>query len=82
MAYGVPRPGVRSKPQLCDPMPDSHCARRGTEPVSQCTQDTADPAAPQWELQLFYYLLFYYFFNSYICGIWKFLGQGVSWNCS
>ena len=29
----------------------THCARRGIEPASQCSQDAADPIAPQQELQ-------------------------------
>lgn len=28
----------------------THCARLGIEPTSQCSQDTADPIVPQWEL--------------------------------
>ena len=29
----------------------THCARLGIEPVSQTSQEAADLAAPQWELQ-------------------------------
>ena len=28
----------------------THCARPGTEPVSQSSQHTTDPIAPQWDL--------------------------------
>ena len=28
----------------------THCARPGIKPVSQCSQDAADPVAPQREL--------------------------------
>ena len=55
--YGVPRPGMRSKPHL-QPMPQlqqrqslTHCTGLGIKPVSQHCRDTAiDPIEPQWEL--------------------------------
>ena len=34
-----------------------HCVRLGIEPVSQCTQGTDNPAAPQWELPDFLSLI-------------------------
>ena len=43
-ACGVHRP--RTKLQQCQ----IHCARLGIEPQSQCSQATADPVVPQWEL--------------------------------
>ena len=30
----------------------THCAGLGIEPASQLSRDTADPVAPQWELQV------------------------------
>ena len=56
VAYGVPRPGIRSEPQL-QPKPQlqqhwtlNPRAGPGIKPVSQCSQE-ADPIAPQWELR-------------------------------
>ena len=45
-AYGVPRPGIRSEPQLqLMPQPDhlTHCAGPGIEPVSWHCKDGANP---------------------------------------
>lgn len=33
----------------------THLARLGIEPTSQCSSDAANPDAPQWELQIFFY---------------------------
>ena len=55
MAFGVPRPGIRSELQLQSataaamPNPLTYCARLGIEPASWCRRDPADPIAPQWE---------------------------------
>ena len=35
----------------------THCAGPVIEPVSQCSQDAANPIAPQWELQTLIFLL-------------------------
>ena len=52
-AYGVSRPGIRSKPQLqlmcsCSNAGSfNHCARLRIEPVSWCCRDAANPIVPQ-----------------------------------
>ena len=53
-AYGVPRPGIRSEPQL-RPRPDhlTHCAGLEIKPMSRHCRDAIDPTAPQGELQKF-----------------------------
>ena len=52
VACGVPRPGIRSEPQLLPTHQSlTHCARLGIEPESQCSRIAADPIAPQQELQ-------------------------------
>ena len=57
-AYVVPRPGIRSEPQLrhtvATPDPLTHCAGSGIEPASWCCGDTADPMVPQQEYLNFY----------------------------
>ena len=55
LAYGVPRPEIRSEPRLVvtcatavamsDPL--THCAVPGIEPVSWHCRDAANPVAPQ-----------------------------------
>ena len=55
-AYGVPRPGIRSEPQLqpdataAMPDPLTHCVRTGIEPVFLHCRDATDPLGPQQEL--------------------------------
>ena len=59
-AYGVPGPGIRSKPHSCNPHSScsnttrslTRCAGPGIEPVSQGCRDAADPAAPPQELRM------------------------------
>ena len=40
----------------------THCAEPGIEPVSQCSQEAADPIAIQQELQRFVSFVFWVFF--------------------
>ena len=42
----------------------THCARLGSKPASQCSQDSADPIAPKKELLLF---IFEYLKNTVTC---------------
>ena len=55
-AYGVPRPGIRSEPQLQPTLeakadPSTHRARLGLNLCpTQGSRDAASPIAPQWEL--------------------------------
>ena len=37
------------------------CAWLGIEPTSWCYRDTTDPVVPQWKLQ-YYFILLYFFF--------------------
>ena len=61
LAYGVPRPGIRSEPQLW-PAPQlcgsagylTHCTGPGIESASQCSRDTTDP-----DVNFFYRYLSY-----------------------
>ena len=58
MAYGISGPGIRSKPQLQHKLQLWQCqilnplCQAGDQTQSQCSQDVADPIAPQQELPL------------------------------
>ena len=71
IAYGVPGPGIRSEPQLGPKLqhrwilnPLCPLCQAGVEPVSQCSQDTANPIAPQWELLLWVFITRSYLTNQ------------------
>ena len=58
LAYGVPRPGIRSQPQL-QPSPSAamldlltYCVELGMDPVSWCCRDTPHTIVPPQELPL------------------------------
>ena len=59
MTYGVPQPGIRSKPQVQPKLHLHQCwilnplcqARDQTCILSQHSQDTSDTVVPPWELQ-------------------------------
>ena len=66
--YGVPRPGIRSKPQL-QHKSSTHCPEPGIQSVFQCSRDTTYPTVPQRELLFiyYYYNLFIYLFIFVFC---------------
>ena len=80
MAYGAPGPGIRSelqsrpKPQLRQCRIFNLLFWAGNEPVSQCSQDAADPdpIAPQRELLHYYFeqffLSFFFLAAPMACG--------------
>jgi len=56
MAYGIPRPGIRSEAELgpmiqCEIPDPLTLFLEVTELVSWCCRDAANPTVPQWELQ-------------------------------
>ena len=58
MAYGIPRPGIRSElqlramPQLYNAGSLTRCAGVGIEPAFLCSRDTADSVGPQQDFVL------------------------------
>ena len=53
----------------------THCAGLGIEPISQCSQDVANPAAPQQDLQCICFYIVYYLAYWFSIGK-EFVSQG------
>ena len=80
-AYGARGPGIRSEPSLelshscCNNECLTHCAGPGIEPVSQHSQDAANPILPLRSSDNFVlrcFLLFLVFVNlSYVFDFWS-----------
>ena len=59
VAYGVPQPGIKSKPKLRPKLnPLTHCAGPGIDPACWGYRDAPDSTVPQQELRSLYLYVF------------------------